>query len=88
MVIILIITEPVPLPAVALLIAILEVSFRIASPAEVAQSFMNDSVFFIMGSLMMGVAIVNQGLDTRLALGIIKITGNKTKRITFGFFTI
>ena len=88
MVIMLIITEPVPLPAVALLIAILEVSFRIAPPAEVAQSYMNDSVFFIMGSLMMGVAIVHQGLDTRLALGIIKLTGNSVKRITFGFLAI
>ena len=62
----LIITEPVPLPAVALLIAVLEVAFHIAPAAEVAKSYMNDSVFFIMGSLMMAVAIVHQGLDTPL----------------------
>ena len=84
----LIITEPVPLPAVALLIAVLEVVFHIASPAEVAKSYMNDSVFFIMGSLMMAVAIVQQGLDTRLALGIIRITGNKVKNIVLGFTCI
>ena len=76
-VILLIITEPIPLPAVALLIAVLEVSFHIAPAAEVAKTYMNDSVFFIMGSLMMAVAIVQQGLDTRLALGIIRLTGNK-----------
>jgi sodium-dependent dicarboxylate transporter 2/3/5 len=81
----LIITEPVPLPAVALLIAVLEVVFHIASPVEVANSYMNDSVFFIMGSLMMAVAIVHQGLDTRLALGIIRLTGNKVKNIVLGF---
>jgi sodium-dependent dicarboxylate transporter 2/3/5 len=88
MVISLIITEPVPLPAVALLIAVLEVSFRIAPATEVAKSYMSDSVFFIMGSLMMAVAIVHQGLDTRLALGIIKLTGNSVNRIVFGFVAI
>jgi len=84
----LIITEPIPLPAVALLIAVLEVSFHIAPAAEVAKTYMNDSVFFIMGSLMMAVAIVQQGLDTRLALGIIRITGNKVQHIVLGFTCI
>jgi sodium-dependent dicarboxylate transporter 2/3/5 len=84
----LIITEPVPLPAVALLIAVLEVAFHIAPATEVAKTYMNDSVFFIMGSLMMAVAIVNQGLDTRLALGIIQLTGNKVKHIVLGFTCI
>jgi len=84
----LIITEPVPLPAVALLIAVLEVAFHIAPATEVAKSYMNDSVFFIMGSLMMAVAIVHQGLDTRLALGIIRLTGNKVKHIVLGFTCI
>jgi len=73
---------------VALLIAVLEVSFRIAPATEVAKSYMSDSVFFIMGSLMMAVAIVHQGLDTRLALGIIKLTGNSVNRIVFGFVAI
>ena len=88
MVIALIITEPVPLPAVAIFIAVLEVSFRIAPAGEVAKSFMSDSVFFIMGSLMMAVAIVHQGLDTRLALGLIRLTGNNINRIVFGFVGI
>ncbi len=84
----LIITEPIPLPAVALLIAILEVAFHIAPATEVAKTYMNDSVFFIMGSLMMAVSIVHQGLDTRLALGIIRLTGNKVKHIILGFTCI
>jgi sodium-dependent dicarboxylate transporter 2/3/5 len=60
----------------------------IDTPNGVAKSFMSDAVFFIMGSLMMAVAIVSQGLDKRLALGIIKLTGNKTWRIVFGFVAI
>ena len=85
---ILIIGEVIPLPAVAILILILEVIFGIDTSNGVAKSFMNDAVFFIMGSLMMAVAIVSQGLDKRLALGIIKLTGNKTWRIVFGFVAI
>ena len=85
---ILIVGEVIPLPAVAILILILEVVFKVDTPNGVAGSFMSDAVFFIMGSLMMAVAIVNQGLDKRLALGIIKLTGNKTWRIVFGFVAI
>ena len=87
-ILILIIGEVIPLPAVAILMLILEVELGIDTPNGVAKSFMSDAVFFIMGSLMMAVAIVSQGLDKRLALGIIKITGNKTWRIVFGFVAI
>ena len=76
------------MPAVAILILILEVIFGIDTSNGVAESFMSDAVFFIMGSLMLAVAIVNQGLDKRLALGIIRMTGNKTWRIVFGFVAI
>ncbi|MEE8341472.1 MAG: DASS family sodium-coupled anion symporter [Candidatus Neomarinimicrobiota bacterium] len=84
----LIIFEPVPLPAIAFIVLILEVLFNIATPNAAAKSFFSDAVFFIMGSLMLAVAIVSQGLDTRLALGIIRITGNKTWKIVFGFVGI
>ena len=85
---ILIISESIPLPAVAILILIMEVTLGVDSPDGVAASFMSDAVFFIMGSLMLAVSIVHQGLDKRLALAIINITGNKTFNITFGFVTV
>ncbi|MEC7730922.1 MAG: SLC13 family permease, partial [Candidatus Neomarinimicrobiota bacterium] len=84
----LIISESIPLPAVAILILIMEVILGVATADSVASSFMSDAVFFIMGSLMLAVAIVYQGLDKRLALGVINITGNKTWRIVLGFVTI
>jgi len=85
---ILIISESIPLPAVAILILIMQVILGIASADEVASSFMSDAVFFIMGSLMLAVAIVSQGLDKRLALIVINLTGNKTWRIASGFLFI
>jgi sodium-dependent dicarboxylate transporter 2/3/5 len=66
----------------------MQVLLGIDEPNNVAKSFMSDAVFFIMGSLMLAVAIVSQGLDSRLALGIIKLTGNKTWRIVVGFVSI
>lgn len=88
MAIILIIFEPIPLPAVAMMILIMQVLLGIETPNGVAKSFMSDAVFFIMGSLMLAVAIISQGLDSRLALGIIKLTGNKTWKIVIGFIAI
>tara|TARA_B110000495_G_scaffold25410_1_gene18401 strand:+ start:2285 stop:3700 length:1416 start_codon:yes stop_codon:yes gene_type:complete len=85
---ILIVSESIPLPAVAILILIMEVTLGVDSPDGVAASFMSDAVFFIMGSLMLAVSIVHQGLDKRLALAIINVTGNKTLNITFGFVTV
>lgn len=72
------ITEPIPLPTVALLIAILQVVFLHTKPKVVAQSFMSDSVFFIMGSLMLAVAFVKQKLDRRMANFLLKITKGNT----------
>jgi len=86
--IVLIIFEPIPLPGIAIFILVFQVVLGIASANTVASSFMSDAVFFIMGSLMLAVAIVSQGLDTRLALAIIRITGNKTWRIVLGFIGI
>ncbi len=88
MAIILIIFEPIPLPGVALMMLFLQVLLGIDEPNDVAKSFMSDAVFFIMGSLMLAVSIVSQGLDSRLALGIIRLTGNKTWCIVLGFVSI
>jgi len=81
---ILFVTEAIPLPAVALLIPVFQVLFGIDSPTEVAHSFMNDSVFFILGSLMLAVAIVKQKIDRRLAVVLFRFTGPKVDRIVFG----
>ncbi len=88
MTLILILKEPIPLPAIALQLIFWQVIIGGSTPNEVGGYFMNDAVFFIMGSLMLAVAIVSQGLDKRLALGIIRFTGNKTWSIVAGFTAI
>ena len=77
-------TDPVPLPAVALLIGVGEVVFGIKSPEAMPRSYMSGAVFFILGSLMIGAALVHQKLDRRIALFLVRFTGTGFKRITLG----
>ena len=82
--VILFVSEPVPLPTVALLIIIGQVLILGIESTTVAKSLMTDSVLFIMGSLMLAVAVVKQKLDVRIAWLIVRMTGTKTTRICFG----
>ncbi len=73
---ILIISESIPLPAVAILILIMQVILGVDTPDGVASSFMSDAVFFIMGSLMLAISIVP------VALSLIRNAGLKTDKAT------
>ena len=86
--IILFVTEPVPLPTVALLIIVGQVTLLGLDSTAVAKTLMTDSVLFIMGSLMLAVAVVKQKLDKRIAWMIVRITGTRTSRICFGISVV
>ncbi len=85
---ILFITEPVPLPTVALMIIIGQVILLGLDSTQVAKSLMTDSVLFIMGSLMLAVAVVKQKLDKRIAWLIVRLTGTRTSYICFGISAV
>ncbi|MBG1232282.1 SLC13 family permease [Aestuariivirga litoralis] len=81
-------SEAVPLPTVPLLIIVGEVVLLGIDPTVVAQSLMTDSVLFIMGSLMLAVAVVKQRLDKRIAWWIVRITGTNLYAISFGLVVV
>jgi solute carrier family 13 (sodium-dependent dicarboxylate transporter), member 2/3/5 len=85
---ILFVTEAVPLPTVPLLIIIGQVVLLKVDPTKVAQSLMTDSVLFIMGSLMLAVAIVKQRLDRKIAWSIVQMTGTNVYWISFGITAV
>ncbi len=85
---ILFITEAIPLPTVPLLIIVGEVLLLKVDATKVAQSLMTDSVLFIMGSLMLAVAIVRQRLDKRIAWWIVRMTGTNVYWISFGITVV
>ena len=80
--------EPIPFPAIALLTLVLQVVLGVAPPDQVASSFMNDAVLFVMGSLMFAIAIVHQGLDIRLARLIVFIFGKSKRMFLAGLMSI
>jgi sodium-dependent dicarboxylate transporter 2/3/5 len=82
------ITEPIPLPSVALMIVIGQVVLLGLDSNTVARSLMTDSVLFIMGSLMLAVAVVKQKLDKRIALAIVRVTGTSVFWISFGITAV
>jgi len=86
--IVLFVTEPVPLPTVALMIIVGQVLLLELDSTTVAKSLMNDSVLFIMGSLMLAVAVVKQNFDKRVAYVIVRATGTKTFNVCVGISVV
>ncbi|MEG9883795.1 MAG: DASS family sodium-coupled anion symporter [Hyphomicrobiales bacterium] len=85
---VLFVTQPVPLPTVALLIIIAQVLLVGVDSTRVAKNLMTDSVLFIMGSLMLAVGLVRQKLDKRIAWFIVRITGTRTLSVGFGISAV
>ncbi len=86
-VVVLFISEPVPLPGIIFIIAIYQVTMGLGTPNEVAKSFMHDAVFFIMGALMIGVALNSQAIGKRFILILINKIGHDAKKIGLSIIT-
>ena len=77
-------TEAVPMPAVALLIGLVQLFFGITSPSILAKTYAHDAVWFIAGSLALGATLVKYGLDKRVGMLVINLAGTKTRSIVIG----
>ncbi|MFW6422266.1 MAG: SLC13 family permease, partial [Candidatus Bipolaricaulota bacterium] len=86
-VVVLFIAEPISAPGTILFVAVYQVVMGLGTANEVASSFMHDAVFFIMGALMIGVALTSQDVGKRLILFLIDRLGNSARRISFALVT-
>ena len=77
-------TEAIPMPAVALIIGLVQLFFGITEPSRVVQTYAHDAVWFIAGSLAIGSTLVKYGLDKRIGMLVVKLSGNKTRNIVLG----
>ncbi|MFN2413660.1 MAG: DASS family sodium-coupled anion symporter [Pyrinomonadaceae bacterium] len=86
-VVVLWITEALPLPATALLGAAACVVLRVAPAREVFAPFADPLMFLFIGSFMIARAIFLHRLDRRLAFGVLSIkwVGARPSRILFAF---
>jgi sodium-dependent dicarboxylate transporter 2/3/5 len=86
-VVVLWITEAIPMPLTALLGATGCVLFQVAPAKNVFAPFADQLMFLFIGSFMLARAIERHGLDRRLALSVLtlRVVGGSPTRVLFAF---
>ena len=79
------ISDALPMPIVAVIPLILFPIFKINSIEHTAKSYANPVIFLFFGGFMLGLAIEKWNLHKRIAMNIISKTGTKGDKIVLGF---
>lgn len=89
LVVVLWVTEPIPLPATAFIPGIMLFLLGIANtPTEAFASYANPAVFFIIGSLIIAQGLVKSGIGKRMALGFLSRCRNSPTLLLFMLIAI
>ena len=80
--------EVVPIGVTSLLIGTLQALYLIRDPKVAFKDFMDPSVLFIFGSLVIGMVFTKTGLTKRLAYKMLSIIGERTSMIYLGCFVM
>jgi sodium-dependent dicarboxylate transporter 2/3/5 len=80
--------EVVPIGVTSLAIGLLQALFLIRSPKAAFNDFMDPSVLFIFGSIVIGAVFTKTGLTRRIAYKMLSIVGEKTSMIYLGCFVL
>ncbi len=80
--------EVVPIGVTSLAIGTLQALFLIRDPKVAFKDFMDPSVLFIFGSLVIGMVFTKTGLTKRLAYKMLSIIGERTSMIYLGCFVM
>ena len=76
--------EVIPIGATAIAIGLFQALFGIRSAKDAFKDFFDPSVWFIFGSVVIGLAFTRTGLTKRLAVKMLGIVGEKTSMILLG----
>ncbi len=80
--------EVIPIGVTSIMIGVVQVLFMIR-PAKVAfTDFMDPSVWFIIGSLVIGMSFSRTGLTKRIAYKMLDLVGERTSMIYLGAFVM
>ncbi len=82
------VTEVVPIGITAITIGVVQALFLIRPARDAFTDFMDPSVWFIFGSLMIGMVFTKTGLTRRLAYKMLGLVGERTSMIYLGCFTM
>ncbi|MGB9771995.1 MAG: SLC13 family permease [Candidatus Kapaibacteriota bacterium] len=80
--------EVVPIGITSILIGVVQVLFLIREPRAVFTDFFDPSVWFIFGSLVIGISFQRTGITQRMTYRMLKLIGEKTTLIYLGSFAI
>jgi sodium-dependent dicarboxylate transporter 2/3/5 len=80
--------EVVPIGVTGILIGIVQAIFLIRPAKTAFGDFMDPSVWFIVGSVVIGMAFSSTGLTKRMAYKMLSIVGEKTSMIYLGCFAM
>ncbi|RPJ17034.1 MAG: SLC13/DASS family transporter [Desulfobacteraceae bacterium] len=80
--------EVLPIGVTGITIGVLQALFFIRPAADAFKDFMDPSVLFIFGSLVIGLVFTKTGLTKRLAYKMLMIVGEKTSMIYLGCFVV
>ncbi len=80
--------EVIPIGVTSIAIGVVQAIFSIRTAKDAFRDFMDPSVMFIFGSLLIGLAFTKSGLTRRLAYKMLAIVGENTKMILLGTMVI
>jgi solute carrier family 13 (sodium-dependent dicarboxylate transporter), member 2/3/5 len=80
--------EVIPIGATSLAIGVMQALFEIRSAKDAFRDFMDPSVMFIFGSVVVGLAFTKSGLTKRLAYKMLEVVGNRTSMIVLGCLVV
>lgn len=80
--------EVVPIGVTSIAIGVFQSLFGIRSAKEAFKDFMDPSVMFIFGSVVVGLAFTKTGLTKRLAYKMLSLVGEKTNMIVLGCLVV
>jgi len=80
--------EVTPIGVTAIAIGVVQALFLIRPAKEAFRDFMDPTVMFILGSLLIGLAFTKSGITKRIAYKMLIMVGEDTRKILLGVFII
>ncbi len=80
--------EVVPIGITSITIGVMQALFMIRDARTAFTDFMDPSVWFIIGSLVIGMVFTKSGLTQRMAYKMLVLVGERTSMIYLGCFTL
>ena len=80
--------EVIPIGITAIAIGVFQALFSIRSAKDAFKDFMDPSVMFIFGSVVVGLAFTKSGLTKRIAYKMLEVVGEKTSMILLGCLVV